>query len=364
LAIFQLFSLKLAIDVSFSRRLQGGSMLKLQVKERRYYSVNELYDAIIIGSGGAGLSCALELHETKVRYLVLEQSPRLAAGLNQIAGKLPNFLGGFFESGEQLRQRVVELADRVGLNFLVDCPVSQVDLPELAIVANGKQFWAKSLVLATGYRKRRLLPEQEPMPGVRYDKDNGVETFAGRNVVVVGAGDNGLMDAIELSEHCPVVYVVHRNRSFKARPDLISQAESKPNIKFLLDAKVTALHGEDGLEAIIVRDQINGTERQIETRDVIVRIGYEPNTELFRGQIEMDDTGHVFIAPDCSTSVAGVFAAGDITNPGYPRLATAVGHGMIAAGAVRSYLKNRADNISGSVQRHIAGAELNQPKSI
>jgi thioredoxin reductase (NADPH) len=315
-------------------------------------AIGEFFDTIIIGSGGGGLSCALELHEIKVPYLLLERSSQLAAGLNQIQGELPNFLGGYFHSGEELRQSLVSQAKRLALNFLVDHEVEFADLKNRFVFARGRRLSAKTLVLATGYRKRKLLPEQEKCirHGIFYDKRG--QDFSGRVVAIAGGGDNAFMDAIELAKSCLRVFLIHRSGEFKARRDLVAQAVQTDNIEFLLDSKIENLWGEEKLERIEVSRLGGNCRRTLAVSDLLIRIGYAPNTEMFQGQVEMDSTGHIVIGADCTTSVAGVYAVGDIVVPGYPRLSTAVGHGAIAAGAIQKYLQG---NLSGA---QVAGAAM------
>lgn len=306
------------------------------------------FDCIIIGSGAGGFSAAIELHELNLRYLLLERATKLSAGLNQIQNEIPNFLGGYYASGEALRQSAEALAERLQLNYRLKCTVDEVDLETKTLHVGHETLRAKSLVLATGYRRRMLPLALKPTfhRGIYYEKHGFGDEIKGRTVAIMGGGDNALMDAVELSDHCPAIYVIHRSKEFRARADVLAAALSKPNINILTNSAISKLHGDDRLRSIDIVDGISDERMHLNVEALIVRIGYDPNTELFAGQIDMDSAGHVKINADCSTSVPGVFAVGDICTPGYPRVATAAGHGIMAAASVNNFVRCSKINLA------------------
>jgi thioredoxin reductase (NADPH) len=303
---------------------------------------NQIVDALIIGGGPGAISCASELKDSGLTSLILEKSSQLGGQLPQVPNVLRNFAGGNYDNGESLRLKLVELVERMQLPHLLSHKVSEVNLAEKAVVANGKRIIAKTLVVATGYRVAALGLAGEDKYGldVVYRTGQCLDHMKGNVVAVVGGGDSAVADALELAEMCPQVFLVHRSAQLRARADWKEQAEENPRIKILLNTKVVSLvdrGSSDRLSAVKVLNKL-GVEDTLNATRLIVKIGYAPNTEIVRGQIEMDATGHIRVGDYLKTSVPGVFAIGDITNPGYPRIATAVGQGVLAVAGIRQYL--------------------------
>lgn len=299
------------------------------------------FDTIIIGAGPAGLSCALELQESKINYIVFEKGERVGGQLWDMKSSVRNFIGGYSSGGEETAERLVELARVMKVNIQFNAFVEQVDLKMKTVVVNGTRYKAKSIVIATGYRLREL-----PLPGssmfnssVFYRTAGKQAEFAGKRVAVIGGGDSALIQCMELSENSPQVHLIHRSNKLKARPDLILAVRSNPKVNIMLETEVDSLIGQKKLSGLQVISSRSGEVKDIEAECVLIKVGYVPNTEPFKGQINMDGTGHILIDRNCQTNLAGVFAVGDLTKPGYPRIAVAAGHGAIAAAQIRSMIE-------------------------
>lgn len=305
-------------------------------------SQQDSFDALIIGGGPAGISCASELKDSGLTSLILERSAQLGGQLKDIPNPLRNFAGGNYANGEELKVKLVELVEAMALNCQFNSDIREIDLANKTIVAGGRKFTGRTVVLATGYRVAKLGIADEDKFGldVVYRTGQCLDHMKGNTVAVVGGGDSAVGDALELAELCPEVYLINRSNQLRARPDWKSQAENNPRIKIMLDTKVVSLvadGSDDKLSAVKVVGKA-GIEETINAKRLIVKIGYAPNTEIVRGQIDMDSSGHIRVGDYCKTSVPGVFAIGDITNPGYPRIATAVGQGVLAVAGIRQYL--------------------------
>ncbi len=301
--------------------------------------------AIILGGGPAGVSCALELADSMVDYLLIERRERLGGQLPEIPSAIPNFAGGRFDNGEALRANLEEAAAAANINCLMNRSVTAVDLKGKEVMVGGDVFAAQTMVLATGHRFARLgLPGEDSLkPDVSYRPEPPLEHFQGKNVAVVGGGDSAALATLALAPLCPRVYLIHRSDRLRARPDLLRQIESAANIEIRLNTTVESLSAasDDGcarLSGIAVRHHQSLEISKLDVTRLCVRIGYTPNTELFAGQLEMTEKGYLRIGQDCSTSAAGIFAAGDIAAPGYDRIAAAIGHGATAAQSVRRFL--------------------------
>ncbi|HEY9868809.1 MAG TPA: NAD(P)/FAD-dependent oxidoreductase [Candidatus Obscuribacterales bacterium] len=299
-------------------------------------------DVLIIGGGPAGVSCALELHDSRVDYLLLEASQELGGQLASIPHTIKNLAAGFFRDGKQLRERLVGLVEKMRCRYLAAHPVTEAQLSEMRISAGAKTFSAGAVVIATGSRVRTLPIDRHDdfSQHILYRIEGRHSQLKGQNVAVVGGADSACLDALELAEICPQVYLVHRKDRLTARPDIVRAAHAHPRIKLLLNSQVRALLGATHLEGITVVAAAAPSAIELPVTKLVVQIGREPNSEPFRGQLDMDDKGHIKIAVDGSTSCAGVFAAGDVAFPAYPRIATAMGQGMTAAAAARRFIGN------------------------
>lgn len=288
------------------------------------------------------MSCALELLDSAVKCLVLEKGDRIGSHLGTLPYSIKNFAGGLYENGEALRRQMAQAAEAAGCNLRVNQEVIAADLGKLKLTTRDGDLFARTILIATGNRRRKLGLSNESAFGdeVTYDIASlPPQHFAGQSIVVVGGGDSATLDALELAEIASEVFLIHRAPALAARPDIIDKVNSHEKIKVLLRSEIVSLNTPPTLKSINARCQ--GQQREITATRLVIKIGEAPNTEVFAGQVNMTPTGHIIVDQSCATSVANVFAAGDITMPGYPRIATAVGQGILAACSIRKFLEAR-----------------------
>jgi thioredoxin reductase (NADPH) len=296
----------------------------------------ERYDAIIIGAGPAGVTCALELHDSRKSYLLLEKGQSAGSQLDWL-NTIKNYPPMLFENGLEFREHLIQLMDKVGCACRTSQNVTAVNCQEKTVTVDGVTFQSKAIVLATGFRRRNLDVTGLDIfrEDIAYDYVPRKEHFQGRTVAVVGGGDSASLDALELAESCPTVYLIHRSPKLKARPDIVAQISQNPRIITLASSKLKALVGQGRLEGLQIESLTGAQTHVIAAERLIIQVGFQPNTDLVAQQVQLDRHGSVKIDQFCQSSSAGVFAVGDITAPGYPRIATAVGHGITAAAAIR-----------------------------
>ncbi len=300
----------------------------------------EKHDVAIVGGGPAGVSCALECHDVKLDFLLLEAQPRLGGQLAEAPNSIRNLPAGRFPDGAALRRALEESALVLGERRRVRCEVERVELGRRWVETGDRRIGFRALVIASGRRRRRLPIAVEGDFGgdVTYQIEREPGHFAGRPVAVVGPGDSAALDALELAGSGSRLVLLHRSRTLSARPDVVAAVEAEPKIEVLAGWEVESLAGAERLESITAVKRETGARRVLNVGGLVVKVGYAPNTEPFRGQIDLDPEGAVVVGPDLATSQRGVFAAGDVVSDSYLRVATAMGQGVLAARSLLHFL--------------------------
>lgn len=297
-----------------------------------------IYDSIIVGGGPAGISCALECHESALDVVVLEREERAGGQIPSIPSPIFNYVAGHFENGEAARKELENVANLfLGERLLTNCNVQSLDLSRKEVVTNKGIFRGKTIFLATGYRLRRWdFPVPELLAkDVLYRSGIVREELQGKPVAIIGGGDSAVFTALDLADHgCPVT-VLARSEKFKARPDIVARMYQHDGIEVHTGTSVKSLSGGKKLERILAENSKG--DIYVPCEKLIAKLGYLPNTELFAQQVDSSQ-GHIKVDERFATSAEGVFAGGDIVTPGYDRIAFAAGSGMMAARSIRCYL--------------------------
>jgi thioredoxin reductase (NADPH) len=292
------------------------------------------YDVIIIGGGPAGMSALIWCHSLGLRGVLLEQAQELGGQTLQMFHRTLDYPGLIVESGRELRDHFVAHLDELKLDYRTGCRIEEVNLRERRALCDGQWLQSRAIIIATGARKRRLgIPGEDKFEirGVSFSATRDHSLYAGKKVCVIGGGDSAVKNSLLLASVCPHVTLIHRSDKFRARDEWLKQAREAPNISIITHAEAKAIEGGDHVERLIVEDVRNHQISAIETEGVFIRVGIAPNTEIFRGQVELDDEGYVKVDQRQRTSFEMVYAAGDVCRPVCLSVATAVGHGAAAA---------------------------------
>ncbi|MBW3614135.1 MAG: thioredoxin-disulfide reductase [Actinobacteria bacterium] len=301
----------------------------------------EHHDVIIIGSGPAGLTAAIYAARANLHPLVLEGEASSTS--DQPGGQLmlttevenyPGFVEGIM--GPDLMANFRAQAARFGTQFKT-VKAGKVDLsgPPHRIFAGDEELQANAIIVATGARALTLgLPNEQRLMGYGVSTCATCDGFfhSGFDIAVVGGGDSAMEEAIFLTKFASRVYLIHRRREFRASKIMQDRASRNDKITFVLDSVVTDVLGESQVEGVQLENVVSGEVSTLPVHGVFVAIGHVPNTDLFKGWLEMEDTGYLITRHGSSfTNVAGVFAAGDVQDHVYRQAVTAAGSGCMAA---------------------------------
>lgn len=303
-----------------------------------------MHDVIIIGAGAAGLSAALWCDQLGLDTLVLEAGAEIGGQLLSIHHPIENYLGCLAASGRELRDLFAAQVEEAEFDLWTGVEIESVDLHAKRVaLRSGEQLQSISLIIATGTRRKRLgVPGEAELQGhgmiesARRDRD----LFAGKDVCVIGGGDAAAENALLLAEICPTVTLVHRGKKLRARAEFAEKLRTSHCVTIFTEATLRRIIGEREVEGVEIfrRGAIKSFEMAV--RGVLVRIGSEPNTELFRDQLHMDERGYIVVTGEQETSVGNVFAVGDVSNPLAPTINGATGAGATAAKIIASRLKS------------------------
>ncbi len=299
---------------------------------------------LIIGSGPAGLTAALYTARADLNPLCIEGYQR--GGQLMLTSEVENF-PGFPQGilGPELMEIFRKQAERFGTRFLTK-DVTKVDLKKepFVVETDGEKFEAKAVIISTGASARLIgLPNEKRLMG------KGVTTcatcdgafFRNMEVAVVGGGDSAMEEAIFLTKFATKVTVIHRRDALRASKIMQDRAFANKKIQFVWDTLVEDVLGDKEVEGLKLKNVKNGEASTLKVAGLFVAIGHDPNTQLFKGQIEMDKNGYIVTKNGSKTSLPGVFACGDVQDHVYRQAITAAGSGCQAAIDAERYLESR-----------------------
>ncbi|WP_411121188.1 thioredoxin-disulfide reductase [Streptomyces sp. x-19] len=311
--------------------------------------MSDVRNVIIIGSGPAGYTAALYTARASLKPLVFEGAVTAGGALMNTTDveNFPGFRDGIM--GPDLMDNMRAQAERFGAELVPDDIVS-VDLTEeIKTVTDtmGKVHHAKAVIIATGSQHRKLgLPREDELSGrgVSWCATCDGFFFKDQDIAVIGGGDTAMEEATFLSRFAKSVTVVHRRDALRASKAMQERAFADPKIKFVWDSEVAEVHGENKLSGLTLRNVKTGETSELPVTGLFIAIGHDPRTELFKGQLNLDDEGYLKVdAPSTRTNLAGVFAAGDVVDHTYRQAITAAGTGCSSALDAERFLAALSD---------------------
>jgi thioredoxin reductase (NADPH) len=303
---------------------------------------NKPVKVLILGSGPAGLSAALYAARAEMEPLVITGMEMGGqAALTHTIENYPGFPEGV--GGSQLGELFQKQAERFGARIEFDTATA-VDLSNrpYKVTTYNQEYLAESLIIATGASPNKLrIPGEEKLTGrgVSWCATCDGWFFREKNVVVIGGGDSAIEEGIFLTRYAKTVTVVHRRDTLRAGAILQNRAFANPKMRFVWNSIITDILGEEAVEAVRLINVLTGEVSEQPTDGVFIFIGHTPNTQLFKGQVELDDLGYIKTNLLMETNLPGVYAAGEAADPNFRQVITSAGMGAAAAMQAVKYLE-------------------------
>ncbi len=289
---------------------------------------------LVLGSGPTGYSAALYAARAELQPVVLTGMQLGGqAALTYTIENYPGFPEGV--GGAQLGELFQKQAEHFGA-VTEFASANSVDLSQrpFKVESDSGEYLADSLIVGTGASPNQLgIPGEVELTGrgVSYCATCDGWFFKDKKVVIVGGGDSALEEGLFITRYASSVTIIHRRDEFRASPILQHRAKEHPKVDFILNTVVTGLIGTNKLEALKLKNVNTGDETIYETDGLFIFIGHTPNTEMFKGQLDMSDLGYIQVNDKMETNVPGVFAAGEAADPHFRQVVTSAGMGAAAA---------------------------------
>jgi len=298
----------------------------------------EVYDVLIVGAGPAGLTAGVYCARKMLNTIIISEN---IGGQALESWAIENYMGYRMITGEDLMKKFEEQVHTLNMRLELDRIVSISKEDDVFILRTISEnlFKAKSLIFAQGNRPKKLgvaNEEQYLGRGLSICSTCDGPLYKGKRVTVVGGGNSALQTVVEMSEIAQSARLIVRS-SIRADPVYVRMLESKKNITVHLNTQITALHGDKFLDAITIRNE-SGEEQKIEIDGVFIEIGWLPNTDILDGFVALNEKKEIIVDINCHTSMAGVFAAGDVTSIKGKQIIIASGEGAKAALEAHEYL--------------------------
>ncbi|MBP6454327.1 Thioredoxin reductase [bioreactor metagenome] len=302
------------------------------------------YDAIIIGAGPAGLTAGIYLSRARVKTLILNEGT--VGGQMVLTHEIANYPGVESISGYQLAMIMKKQAQSFGCDIKSNIIVKDINphgREKSVMLSDGTKYTSDALIVATGGRSRTIgVPGEEQLKGrgISYCATCDGDFFTDKEIVVVGGGNSALEEAVSLTKYASKVTIVHQFDHFQALQHYVDEAKKNPKIHFIMESTIAAFHGDEKLESVDIRNLKTEEIYNFKTDGTFVFIGYVPNTESLKGKVDLNQWGEIVVKPDMSTSVEGVFGAGDSITKRFRQVTTAVGDGTVAALSASAYIND------------------------
>ena len=292
----------------------------------------ERYDSIIIGAGPAGLSAALYSARAGKKVILLDKAT--PGGQIYLSSLVENYPGVKSTDGQKLVETMVEQAKSFGAEIKPFAEVTETDLKSKTVKTKDAEYQADSIIIATGNRWKKLnVPGEEELVGrgVSYCATCDGPFFKDQVVAVIGGGNTAVEEGLHLTNFASKVILVHRRDELRAEKYIADKALKHEKMEFLWNNEVVSINGKEKVDSLTVKNNKTGEEKTIELGGVFIFVGMLPNSEMFKGQLDLDERGYIKTNEKMQTNLPGVYAAGDVRSSPVKQLTTAAADGTIAS---------------------------------
>lgn len=299
-----------------------------------------MYDVVIIGAGPAGMAAGIYAGRAKLDTVMIEKE--FPGGQVTKTNEVANYPGIADIFGGELAIRMQEHAKQYDIDPVID-EVIDVDFSSSIkkVITNEKTYEAKSVVIATGAKWRKLgIPGEKEFSGkgVSYCATCDGAFFGGKTTVVVGGGNTGVESVILLSRICEKVFLIETLEILRAEKILLDKLYSLPNVEILYSKRPVEIKGETSVTTLIYEDNNTKERSSLAVDGIFISIGMTPNTEFLQGKVDMDGWGYILADDNCKTNIEGVYAAGDVREKRLRQIITASADGAICISNIEAYL--------------------------
>ena len=311
-------------------------------------SEEKIYDVIIIGAGPAGMTAAVYTSRANLSTLMLERG--IPGGQMANTEEVENYPGFDHILGPELSTKMFEHAKKFGAEYAYGDVTEIIDGEQYKTIISGKkQYKTRAIILSTGAEWKKMgIPGESELGGrgVSYCAVCDGAFFKNKNLIVVGGGDSAVEEGVYLTRFANKVTIVHRRDQLRAQKILQDRAFANEKIDFIWNSTVKEIHEKDGkVGSVTLVSTVDGTEKVVETDGVFIYIGMVPLTAPFKNLGIVNEAGYIVTNEKMETSVAGIFAAGDVRDKTLRQIVTATGDGSIAAQAVQHYVEELKEKL-------------------
>lgn len=302
-----------------------------------------MIDIIIIGAGFAGLTAAIYAKRSGLNILVIEKG--IYGGQVSITNDIENYPAIEKITGPELSTRLYNHAVNIGIDIKFET-VTEINLKDniKTIKTNLNEYKCLSVIIANGVTRRKLECEGENRltgHGVSYCATCDAAFYKNKQTAIVGGGNTALEDALFLSNNCSKVFLIHRRDTFRGEKVLIDAVKNKKNIEILYNTIVEKINGDKTVESIEINDIKNNIKKTLNLDGIFIAIGLKPENDVFKEQINLDNSGYIISDESCKTNINGVFVAGDTRTKLLRQIITAASDGAISAFQASNYINTK-----------------------
>lgn len=307
--------------------------------------MDDIFDVMIIGGGAAGLTAGIYASRAKLNTVILNEGA--VGGQMVLTNEIANYPGVELTKGYSLANTMKKQAKEFGCKIKSNVNIIKLQLEgevKTAELEDGRSFQAKTVILAPGGKPRSLDISGEDKfkgTGISYCATCDGEFFTDKKLVVVGGGNSALEEAVALTNYASHVTIVHQFDHFQAFEHAVREAKNNPKIDFIMESELRGFFGGDSLEKVSIEHLPTGEISELEVEGSFIFVGYQPNTAMFKGMINLNERDEIMVDGNMNTNIEGVFAAGDCIAKKFRQVTTAVADGTVAALSASEYIRTK-----------------------